>query len=127
MYGGFHRLLKSVLMLILLVIAIGAVAYTVWRLRQPRSGHVKDEALLAHRDASTFIAADEDYFHEMDGGIDLTADAPAADKKALIKGRNTWLVWSGGNDRFWNTMVYRGVGTMDLLKVLSSHPALLKI
>jgi hypothetical protein len=114
-------------MLLLLVVAIGAVVYTVWRLRQPRSGHVKDEAMLAHRDPSSFTAADEDYFHDMDGGIDLTADAPAADKKALIKGRNTWLVWSGGNDRFWNTMVYRGVGAMDLLKVLSSHPALLKI
>ena len=31
----------------------------------------------------------------MDGGVALTPDE--------IKGRNMWLVWTGGNDRFWDT------------------------
>ena len=84
MRGGFHRALRFVLVLLLIVIAGCAAWYAGWRLRQPRSGHVKDEALLAGRDPSSFPAADEDYFHDMDGGIDYTAMAPAADKWALI-------------------------------------------
>src|SRR5215469_2810659 len=55
--------------------------------RGPRPGHVQDEALLAGRDVASFPAADEDYYHKMDGGIKLDS--------AEIKGRNTWLVWSG--------------------------------
>ena len=50
----------------------------------------------AGRDAASFPAAGEDYFHDMDGGVALTPDE--------IKGRNIWLVWTGGNDRFWDKM-----------------------
>jgi hypothetical protein len=125
--GKIARFLAKALVVVVILVAAGFAAYGIWWLRQPRAGHVKDEALLAGRDASTFPAADEDYFHDMDGGIDLTAAAPAADKKALIKGRDTWIVWSGGNDRLWDTLVYRSVGALDFLKVLSDHPALLKI
>lgn len=122
-----HRLSAIILNVLLIVIAAGVLGYIVWWLRQPHPGHVKDEALLAGRTAATFPGADEDYFHDMDGGIDLTAAAPAADKTALIKGRNTWLVWTGGNDRLWNTLIYRSAGALDFLKILSSHPALLKV
>jgi len=55
------------------------------------SGHVLDEARQAGRDAASLPMASEDYFHDMDGGIPLTVDE--------VKGRNTWIVWTGGNDR----------------------------
>ena len=55
---------------------------------KPEPGHVEDEARRAGRPASSFPAADEDYYHDMDGGIALSADE--------IKGRNMWLVWTGG-------------------------------
>ena len=58
------------------------------------AGRVLDEALAVGRDASTFPAADEDYFRDMDGGVPLTPEE--------IKGRNTWIVWTAGNDRFWD-------------------------
>ena len=58
----------------------------------------------------------EDYFHDMDGGIALSPEE--------IKGRNMWLVWSGGNDRFWNQMTDYTFGAFDLLKIISSHPSL---
>ena len=48
----------------------------------PTDQGVLDEARGAHRDVASFPAAGEDYFHDMDGGIALTADQ--------IKGRNTW-------------------------------------
>ena len=41
--------------------------------KQSKSGEVQDEALRAGRAPATFPAADEDYFHDMDGGIQLTA------------------------------------------------------
>jgi len=83
---------------------------------KPQPGHVLDEAQAAHRELASFPAADEDYFHDMDGAIPLSPDA--------IKGRNTWIVWSGGNDLFWDTIAVNSVGTLDFLKTLSSHPGL---
>ena len=79
-------------------------------------GHVQDEALRAGRSASSFPAADENYFHDMDAGITLTDDE--------VKGRNMWIVWTGGDDKLWDTLTTTSVGTLDLLKTLSSYPTL---
>jgi len=83
---------------------------------QPKPGTVKDEAMRAGRTASSFPAADEDYFHDMDGGLALTRDQ--------IQGRNMWLVWTGGNDRLWDELSRRSLGSLDFLKTVSSHPSL---
>jgi len=77
---------------------------------------VLDEAMAVQRDAASLPAAGEDYFHDMDGGGALSADE--------VKGRNTWIVWTGGNDRFWDGISATSVGTLDFLKTLSSHPGL---
>ncbi len=84
--------------------------------REHRPGQVQDEARRAGRTVETMPPADEDYFHDMDGGVALGADE--------VKGRDTWLVWTGGNDRLWNWLAMTSEGTLDLLKTLSSHPAL---
>ena len=81
-----------------------------------RSGLIKDEALRAGRTAASFPAADEDYFHDMDGKVVLTSDE--------VKGRNMWLVWTGGDDKFWDSLTTTSVGTLDFLKTVSNHPAL---
>jgi len=83
---------------------------------EPKSGTVPDEARAAGRTAASFPHADEDYFHDMDGGIALSPEE--------VKGRNMWLVWTGGNDRFWNEMTQYTFGAFDLLKAISSHPSL---
>ena len=72
--------------------------------------------MRAGRTAESFPPADEDYFHDMDGGIALSPDE--------VKGRNMWLVWSGGNDRFWDVLTNYSFGTFDLLKTISSAPGL---
>jgi hypothetical protein len=77
---------------------------------------VVDEAKRANRSASSLPAPSEDYFRDMDGGVALSPEE--------VKGRNTWIVWSGGNDRFWDVIAKRSVGTLDFLKTLSSHPKL---
>ena len=82
----------------------------------PKPGEVLDEARQAGRDAASFPHAAEDYFRDMDGGIALTPEE--------VRGRNMWLVWSGGNDRFWTQMTDYTFGAFDLLKVVSTHPTL---
>lgn len=79
-------------------------------------GHVRDEALIAGRDAASFPAAADDYFHDMDGAIQRSP--------AEVRGRNTWIVWTGGNDRFWDGITASSAGALDFLKTLSSHPRL---
>ncbi len=76
--------------------------------------HPKDEAMRAGRTVQSLPAADEDYYHDMDGGLTLTSDE--------VKGRNTWIVWTGGNDRMWDGIATTSLGTLDFLKTLSSRP-----
>jgi hypothetical protein len=83
---------------------------------QPKPGTVLDEARLANRPASSFPAADEDYFHDMDGALTFSPEE--------IKGRNMWIVWTGGNDHMWDKINTSSFGALDFLKTLSSHPSL---
>ena len=87
--------------------------------KKPEPGTVLDEArqagISADSAVSYFKPAGEDYFHDMDGGIPLTPEE--------IKGRNTWIVWTGGNDRLWDKLTVASFGALDFLKVLSSHPS----
>ena len=100
----------------LTIVAMLLVAVSLTGCKKGEPGKVYDEARLAGRPASSFPAADEDYFHDMDGGITLTADE--------IKGRNTWIVWTAGNDKFWDEISETSVGNLDFLKTLSSYPGL---
>jgi hypothetical protein len=95
--------------------AIGVAAAACW-LAAAAPAQVIDEARQAGRAAQSFPAADEDYFRAMDGGITLTADE--------VKGRNMWIVWTGGNDRLWDKLTNLTFGAFDLLKILSSSPGL---
>lgn len=106
---------KFLIVVAVIVVVVAAAVVLIWY-RNPRIGHVKDEALRAGRGADTFQPADEDYLHDMDGGAPLSADE--------IKGRNTWVIWSGGNDRLWNQLTKNSFGALDLLKTISSHPRL---
>jgi hypothetical protein len=80
------------------------------------SGKLQDEAMRAGRPPESFPAADEDYFNAMDNGDTFSPDE--------VKGRNMWIVWTAGNDRFWDVMTNDTLGAFDLLKTLSSYPGL---
>jgi len=75
---------------------------------------VKDEPMNKGMSSDKFKEAEEDYFRDMDGGIKLSSGE--------VKGRNTWMVYSAGNDAFWDYMAARSFGTIDLLKVITSYP-----
>jgi hypothetical protein len=74
-----------------------------------------DEAQQANRDVASFPQAKEDYFRDMDNGAAMSDDE--------VKGRNMWLVWTGGNDRFWDRVTRNSLATFDLLKIVTSHPS----
>jgi hypothetical protein len=107
-----------ILIVVVVVAALGILVCRIFKHDEPKPGHVLDEARIAQRNAASLPAADEDHFHDMDGGVQLTPEE--------IRGRNTWIVWTAGNDRFWDKMVNASVGALDFLKTLSSHPKLTK-
>lgn len=107
-----RRTMKRAILGILGIIALISCA----TLQPSLPGKVIDEARSAARAPASFPAADEDYFHDMDGGVALSREE--------IQGRNTWLLWTAGNDRFWDRLATASFGNLDLLKTLSSHPSL---
>lgn len=92
---------------------------------KPQPGQVQDEAKRAGRDVSSFPAAGEDYFHDMDQIADETHPLhPLPLSAQEVMGRNTWIIWTGGDDRLWDRLSRLSVGNLDLLKTISSHSAL---
>jgi mono/diheme cytochrome c family protein len=102
------------------ILVLAVVAGVLWYV-YGRSGHILDEAYLASppRDAASFPAADEDYFHDMD----QDRNGPVTLSREEIQGRNTWLVWTAGDDRLWDALGVKSAGALEFLKVLSSHPS----
>lgn len=102
-----------------LALAVGVSCLTLWFAcgggPKPVSGEVKDEALSVGRDAASLPAADEDYFKDMDGGVQLSPNE--------VKGRDNWIAWTAGNDRLWDGLTNTSFGALDFLKTLSSHPS----
>ena len=76
-------------------------------------GPVVDEAKASGKTTADFPQVTADVFHAMDGGLQLSPDE--------IMGRNTWILWSGGNEHFWNTVAQDSFGLMDLLKTLDNR------
>ena len=73
----------------------------------------EDEAKLAGLSPDDFPQITADIFKPMDGGIALAPNE--------IMGRNTWNLWSGGNQHFWNHVAQDSFGLMDLLKMLDNR------
>ena len=66
-----------------------------------------DEAKAAGKTVNDFRIAQFDYFSDMDMIGDPNNDRSASAKRLPldldeIKGRNTWMMWCGGNEAFWD-------------------------
>lgn len=53
------------------------------------------------------------WYDAMDNGVTLTDEER--------KGRNTWLIWTGGNQEFWDYLATHSFGSVDFLKILDSR------
>src|SRR5207237_30382 len=96
------------------------------------------QGALSAADLQKFMAGAPDAsFHDMDYGIPKDPEAlrqtfsayiPNITKEEAVhraaRGRNNWIVWTGGNDRFWTYMTQATFGSLDFLKTISNHPNL---
>src|SRR5690606_10273375 len=77
-----------------IVVAFGLVACAFGTAcRGPQTSVVDDGG---GRTVEDFPELAADVFKPLDGGIALSEDE--------IKGRNTWNLWTGGNEQFWDRM-----------------------
>jgi hypothetical protein len=107
----------------------------------------EDEAFTAQKNGlasekqiqTIMQGASEDYFSQMDYGVtlpenqeslrntltpyfpDITSEEAVS---RMARGRNNWIVWTAGNDRFWSYMTRATFGGLDLIKTISAHPSL---
>lgn len=75
-----------------------------------RGGPPEDGPGLSTKDLPQATA---DVFHAMDGGIELSPEE--------IQGRNTWILWTAGNEQFWDRMSRESYGLIDFLKTIDSR------
>jgi hypothetical protein len=92
---------------VLLVILGGASIYTLTQKK------IVDSALSEGKTVADFPQTASAWFDAMDNGVTLNDEQR--------KGRNTWLLWSGGNQDFWDYMAGHSFGTVDLLKIMDSR------
>lgn len=74
---------------------------------------VPDDAKAAGKTTADFPETSSHAFDAMDGGLPLTENER--------RGRNTWLLWTAGDQVLWDTIAQRGFGTADLLKTVDSR------
>jgi hypothetical protein len=100
------------------------------------AGEILDEALCVGRNAESLPgSADTSYLADMDYGESKDSAfvharlapyfpgiTPAQAVDAYNIGRNNWVMWSGGNDLFWDRMAGDSYGNLDLLKTITNDP-----
>lgn len=109
----------------------------------PVPGHALDEPMggltlrgnpVAKRTPECFPAETRNLFWEMDAvasgpngaleplNFDKNGDGfISATERQAIQGRNTWVLWGGGNEAFWGWLQEQGYGLVDFLILLDSR------
>ncbi len=81
--------------------------------RSSRNSAPPDDAKAAGKTVADFPQTASHAFDDMDGGLSLNDDER--------KGKNTWILWTAGDQVFWDGMAQHGLGTADLLKTIDSR------
>ncbi len=102
--------MKNAVLLAGLLVVVAAAA--LWFVRPPIHS-IPDDAKAAGKTVTDFPQTASRAFDAVDGGIALSEDE--------TKGRNTWLLWTAGDQTFWDYMAQHGLGTVDLLKTIDSR------
>jgi hypothetical protein len=101
---------KIIITAVLVACFCGLLALLGWRLA---NRPVLDDAKAAGKTVADFPETISHAFDAMDGGINLNDEER--------RGRNTWLLWTAGDQVFWDQMARHGLGTADLLKTIDSR------
>jgi hypothetical protein len=91
----------------LVALAIALFFFRAW------TPPIIDDAKASGKTVADFPEAASHAFDTMDGGIALTEEE--------TKGRNTWLLWTAGDQTFWDRMAQQAYGLGDLLKTIDSR------
>jgi len=67
--------------------------------------------------------AELNYFEDMDREADPKSGKIVNPdlKVEEVKGRNAWVMWTGGNEAFWDWLARHSYGSIDLLKLIDSN------
>lgn len=88
---------------------------------------------VSRRTPECFPAENRDLFWEMDQVVgasgrlepinfDANGDGRiTGPERDAVRGRNTWLLWGGGNETFWGWLQERGYGIVDFLVLMDSR------
>jgi hypothetical protein len=103
-------------------------------LDEAKGGRTLRGTPVARRTAECFPAEPRDLFWQMDQvasgpngelqplNFDENGDGQIDDEERdAIRGRNTWLLWGGGNEAFWGWLQEQGYGFVDFLILLDSR------
>jgi hypothetical protein len=101
---------KNLIAAVLIFFFCGFLALLEWR---HLSGPIPDDAKATGKTVADFPETLSHAFDSMDGGTALSDDER--------KGRNTWLLWTAGDQVFWDRMAQHGFGTADLIKTIDSR------
>lgn len=135
---------------VLLVIGGVALFRAIVEPDTAKFGTIPDEAKLANRsrqslpavakpcsdvpaDCSYFVHMDKELLVEPVDGVSYPEEVRQIAEKAGLSarevrehaslGQNAWMIWTGGNDRFWDFAASNTAGAFDLLKTVSSYKA----
>src|SRR5689334_24916977 len=95
---------------VLAAFALLGVVIALYFARRQDDPVIPDDAKAAGKTPADFPQTSSHVFDQMDGGLPLAEDER--------KGRNTWLLWTAGDQVFWNRIAQQGLGTADLLKTI---------
>jgi cytochrome c5 len=126
MNGIFYRLQAWILLSWCLTSFIGCHGRVPPDEAAARGIPVSDEAAEEY-----YPMAARDFFAGMDGTHDPLGppqpepSTPGQTRPLIlnaqeIKGRNAWMMWTGGNEAFWDWLARFGYGSIDLLHVIDS-------
>ncbi|MBA3582635.1 MAG: hypothetical protein H0W44_09315 [Gammaproteobacteria bacterium] len=96
----------------LVVLVLAGIAIGAWLWLSKQHDPI-DTPMAQGKTPADFPQTASAWFDAMDGGVVLSDEER--------KGRNTWLLWTGGNQEFWNYMSTHSFGSVDLLKILDSR------
>ena len=90
---------------------------------KPCSEEPADCSYFAHMDKGLLVKPSEgaSYSKEVLEVAALTKLSPEQVRESASRGQNAWIVWTGGNDRFWDFAASHTAGAFDLLKTVSSY------
>lgn len=64
---------------------------------------------------------DEDRSSKTDPDTGIVMSGVSDSERDAIRGRNTWLLWGGGNETFWGWLQEEGYGLTDFLILMDSR------